>query len=850
MSTLPYSDYVHGTKTNAYTADFTGNILVFLWGAGGGGASGLNLSRGGCGGGGGSLTISVIPVVSGSSYSYTIGTGGAGGATGGNDGSDGGDTYWDTGAAYKAKGGKKGTGTSGGAGGSTGSLGDSVINGSNGFANAGWNGGDGGDAGGSESQGGGTGGVNGGQGAGGAGVSPGGGGAGGGQSNTGAGGAGADGGIYIIAAPASNPGYYQVGISGTTYDAAGTYDWTAPADGIVIVECWGSGGGARGGAVNGGAAGAGGGGYAIKAQTVTAGTVYQRIVPAGGLGAPYNNSASNTAGSDATFKLKNSPGTILVQAHGGGKSTAITTGAGVGGTGAVGDTLTTGDSGSVGAGTVAGANGGAGATLNGGAGGLGGKKSPNTSNAGQSGNTPGGGGGGGAGTTSAGDPGVGGAGGRGAVLISYYLTFGSVIIDNEEKFIVGIKYKDGTAGLTNGTVHTIDEPYAVYNGVKKSLKKLEPDNDAGLPVAPDYIPSGYENRFNVRTGTFNWKFADKILPAIAANDFQYVVIGDSVAEGWTSYDGLFSGTQDFANAFPRWGRNYIHEENGIAIGGSGFIRVDTIVNDIDTEWTRTGSYSKHAHYISTSNSGFVGEFKGEFKGTAAAVVTSGTGTIEMFVDGVSKGRTTASTDDILVRKTVTGLTDDFHTITITNSSGNVNIFGADIYYPNVGIKCNNVAEGGGRAYINGTSPQQKAWGDVAPGAPAAQTPTFAQQVACYGRNQDAALIFLGGNDSNLGVSAANIKTAMDTIGTAFETVNTNIILMPDVWTHDRMGALMQLCLDNDWALIDFLWLTNDLQSIFGQGYNGDTFGHLKVEGAKWVGRMLQKAFLTPADTGY
>ncbi len=108
------------------------------------------------------------------------------------------------------------------------------------------------------------------------------------------------------------------------------------------------------------------------------------------------------------------------------------------------------------------------------------------------------------------------------------------------------------------------------------------------------------------------------------------------------------------------------------------------------------------------------------------------------------------------------------------------------------------------------------------------------------------MIFLGGNDSNAGDDAATIKAAykrmVDMIQAAAP--NSDIVLMPDVWTSERMVSLMDLCMEEGVALVDFFYLSRGLTEIFGRGYNGDVFGHLNATtGAPWAGGIMRDAFL-------
>lgn len=106
-------------------------IIVEVWGAGGGGARWDGMT-GGAGGGGGGYGKDFINVTSGTTYSVNIGTGGAGANTNGGSGQDGGDS--DFGGLISATGGSGGVASAsgGGAGGtSSARIAESGVKGSN-----------------------------------------------------------------------------------------------------------------------------------------------------------------------------------------------------------------------------------------------------------------------------------------------------------------------------------------------------------------------------------------------------------------------------------------------------------------------------------------------------------------------------------------------------------------------------------------------------------------------------------------------------------------------------------------------------------------------------------------------
>ena len=100
-------------------------ITVEVWGGGGGGAAPSG-NTGHGGGGGGAYAMQVIPVVPGTTYSFTVGAGGSPGNNGGN-------SFFEDGSDVLAAGGTSGNNSSGGAGGSAAaSVGMTTFSGGNG----------------------------------------------------------------------------------------------------------------------------------------------------------------------------------------------------------------------------------------------------------------------------------------------------------------------------------------------------------------------------------------------------------------------------------------------------------------------------------------------------------------------------------------------------------------------------------------------------------------------------------------------------------------------------------------------------------------------------------------------
>lgn len=930
MTALPYTSPPGTTGLLHYTAEFTGNIQVLLWGGGGGGGAGQGLTKGGSGGGGGALSVFVVSVVAGGIYDFTVGAGGVGGVWQNGSGTDGQDTYWGDGSLFRAAGGKAGTYDVGGAGGNTGSSGDTVQPGDPGAnsINADYSGQPGGKAGGI---GGGAGGLatgGGGQGVGGAGAVPGGGGSGGGQSSTGDGGAGAVGGVQIVVAPDTRVGYHVEGRNTDgTYLGAGQYDWTAKGTGQIVVELWGSGAGGAGGVPSSlqGRAGGGGGAYVKKIVDVYKDVLYRRIILPAGTGGAVGSLSPNgpgTNGGDTSFTLAPinvatkariggvgiltfatphgyvagnsiivagvdanhngtrtvssistdrktlryalagtdiaqaaatgtvSPNFNIALAKGGTGAAAAATGAGSGGAGgsdtsSIGDIKYKGEDGEdcwgAVAGGVVGTNGGYGGYPNGGIGGWGGKRNEddNTTTPGVAGTAPGGGGGGGAGQNG----GNGGAGAAGAAVLRYILSLGTIVEGHTAHPILRIRVKDGSGVVHEAVDASVAHNYGAGN-IKVSQKKVYTDPDAGLREIPTYIPAGYETLFDRNTGRFNWAGgAPHVGPALAAKNFHWLHVGDSVSDGSTALDRTnpLNYTINYATAYPRTTRSLLATAVGTVVQGTGLVRPANVAT-ADPMWAR-GSWSDKTHYLESSTATHVATFTPNMASTAIRVVTTGTGGVIVTIDNVVVGTIAGGANDLAVQgQTFSGLSNAVHVVKLSPAVGGVTsrILGVDAFTPGNGIKVHNVAQGGSRAALGASaSPQQNVWGDTGAAAPTNMTNLY-RQVACFERRVDAVVMMLGGNDAFQLISAANIKSAMDTVGQAFDHADTDIILFTDTHNVPQITAMYELAITRNWALIDFFWLSRNLRSIFGLDYNGDTYGHPKSpEGAAWIARLLK-----------
>lgn len=508
--------------------------------------------------------------------------------------------------------------------------------------------------------------------------------------------------------------------------------------------------------------------------------------------------------------------------------------------------------------TTNGGNGaGAGLPL-GGQGGWGGGTALNSnpaSNGGDPGQVPGGAGGGGAGQNN----GNAGNGATGAVVIRWITSLCRVYVNGEMRDITRVRYKAAGSWQTIKNISA----YKTSDTLLHSTVRTRDNPESRKRRWPSYLPESYKDRFDRNTGTFNWlQGAPHVRPAILANDFDCIIVGDSVAEGWTYLDRLppYSSTGDFPNAYPRKGRDLIVAATpGTTIGGTGIIRPDSSVM-ADTQWTLGSNWTKNVHYISSSNTGSVATFNPgnttdesgnvAYHGTKMAVVTSG-GQATIAIDGTVVGTTSATSGaGVLARWESPTLSDAHHSLTVTPVGGTVvNLFGASLYTPS-GIRVHNLGQGGAYAGVGDGS--QKYWGAIAGGAPTNMTPSYSQPVfskaSKNGGRADAVFIMLGGNDDGLGSNmsaaiTADILQGYANIGQAFDGPNTDIIICPDIMSGDQALGLMNLCITNGWAMIDFFWYSRGLTAIFDNHYNGDTYGHPNAAGTHWLGGMMRDAFL-------
>lgn len=561
----------------------------------------------------------------------------------------------------------------------------------------------------------------------------------------------------------------------------------------------------------------------------------------------YAKTATNTGPSTATGTV--SPNFNIALAKGGVGAAANATGAGSGGAGgstaaSIGDVKYKGEDGEdcwgAVTGGVTGTNGGAGGYPNGGLGGWGGKRNEddNTPVIGSPGIAPGGGGGGGAGQNNA----TGGAGAAGGAVIRYILSLGTIVESHTARSILRIRWKSPTDHLWK----EITDTNLVRSHAKVNQKKIYTDPDAGKRSKPSYIPAGYESRFDLETGRFNWEFVTHVGPALAADNFTWAHVGDSVSDGSNALNRTnpLDYTIDYTTAYPRKVRASLAATYSTIQGGTGLVRPCNVATP-DPQWVR-GSWSDKTHYLESSTATHVATFTPVVAGTAVRVVTISKGSVDVTIDDVLVGTIAGGATDAAVQGQtyVLGGAPAFHVVKVSPSAGTTSgaparVLGADCYVPNTGIKVHNLSQGGSRAALgSASSPQQNVWGDTGAAAPTNMTNIY-KNVACYDRRPDAVVGALGGNDAFQLISAANIKTAMDTVFSAFDHADTDIIIYSDVHNTLQMNAMMQLCIERNWGMIDFFWLSRNLRSIFGLDYNGDTYGHLNnTTGVTWMSGLL------------
>lgn len=508
--------------------------------------------------------------------------------------------------------------------------------------------------------------------------------------------------------------------------------------------------------------------------------------------------------------------------------------------------------------TAGGGSGGGGLPL-GGDGGWGGGSvlSITGNNTGDPGVVPGGGGAGGKGATG----GNGGVGARGGAIVRWILELNGIWVGSERQSVTRVKKWFGAPGAEIAHEATIA---SVWSGaVKRSSHHTLPHPESRKRRWPAYLPDNYRGFFDRATGCFNWREgADDVLPGLLSGNYDIAVFGDSVSEGWVSFDGVATGVPNFPKAFPRFARDYISAivsaMPGLSLpkGGTGLIRPNSQSNH-DPQWTYSGwqSPSGDLHYITSKTVTNVATFTPgvdsagvQMTGNKGAVVYSGGGITVKDSGGtvIATGAPTAGLDTLARLEFNFGSTAG-HIIQINPTAAvDTNLYAASIY--KTGIKVHNMSQGGTKA---GGGTGQTYWGPATGmTAPSNMTAVYSQPVmadSSKGGFADAYLVFLGGNDSNAGTDAATIKAAFKRITDMLQAAvpaTSDIILMPDVWTGVRNVALMDLCREEGLAMIDFFYLSRGLTEIFGKDYNGDVFGHLNAEtGAPWAGGLLRDALL-------
>lgn len=586
------------------------------------------------------------------------------------------------------------------------------------------------------------------------------------------------------------------------------------------------------------------------------GTFTVTAVAADRLSFSYAKTASNVAFTAVT------PGTTAVtlttvfcMAKGGLGATGTYTGgtpvAGGDAGSCIGDGATSGDRGQAVpvSTTTDGGSAGGGALPLGEQGGWGGSSALAAGPAGDPGGVPGGGGGGGRGLTS----GNGGAGGRGAAVVRWILELHGIWVGEERQSVTRVTVWTGSPG--SEVPHEVIESTIWDSGSARSSHRVIEHPESLMRRYPDYLPENYRPFFDRVTGCFNWKIgAPDILPGLNSGDFDIVVFGDSVSEGWTFFDGLVSGTADMPKAFPRLARDYLSDlVGGLAKGGTGLIRTNTVIG-VDPQWSISGwSASGDDHYVTSSTVSHVATFTPgldsqgiQITGDKAAIVYSGGGITVKNAGGTTIGTGAATgSNATLARLEISLGSTAGHVIKVNpTTTTQVCLFGVDVY--KTGIRVHNMSQGGSKS-AGGTG--QGYWGPASGmTAPTNMTACYTKQVMVPSAKgfAECYLIFLGGNDSNSAVSAADIKAGFKRIVDMIQAADAdaNIVLMPDVWTSDRQLALMDLCMEESCAMIDFFYLSRALTSIFGLNYNGDPYGHLNnTTGAQWAGGLMRDAFL-------
>lgn len=809
---------------HVFNCTVAGNYIISCYGAGGGGGGGAVLGHSGGGGGGGAFAQSVINLSVGD-YNVFVGEGGNGGTYGSGAGVAGQDTSFEN--LVIAKGGRPADGTSPGSGGSAGtSVGQVKDPGQPGTQGSGGLGARGGDAGGPQGGAGGKGGeAN--HNAGYVGYVPGGGGGGGRNLNGGNGGKGGGGFISVEPAPLDVTG----GFEQLVFTTPGPNSWTAPYTGKVTVECVGGGGPGRGGIVL-GAAGNGGGGaeYASSIIDVVEGVQYSFTVGAGGTPSVFGGSDSSmTDGTDTVF------GSNLVVAKGGKRAT--TGAAGAGGSGGIGDILYSGITGEKVTASLGGAGGpsGFGSSWSG-SGGAGGSSG---SNDGKVGGTPGGGGGGGRNLNG----GHGGAGGPGGVRISYYKSFGNVVVEGERKPIVKI------SRIISGVKEAL-HPYRIESGNKISLGRIQVDPSVYIPPYPTYLPVGQEAKFDLNKGTFNFHSGNtsRLQAALTNADTelaQFVVLGDSVGEGWTymNHNLPYNTEADWIHSFPMFMRDELAFKLSVPSAGTGLVRSHGPMATYDTQrWSYSG-WTNGTHFIRGSDK--IATFSSDRAGTKVSVYfIDDTGTADIRVDGVLKTTFIGTATQVVRRVDISGLTNVQHTVEIVAKTGFTSILGANCYNP-AGIIVHNVSQGGAKA--SGTG--QDAWADMTHHVNN-MLPLY-KQSACYGDKQpDVVIIELGGNDFGGGAPVANITGAFHTIAQQWPNSDVFIIMPTKASTlftsrdyTPLWEACYNLCLTYDYPMIDTQWLSGGFTVLSSNGMVGDAYGHLNVKGAEYFGKLLANVFI-------
>lgn len=306
--------------------------------------------------------------------------------------------------------------------------------------------------------------------------------------------------------------------------------------------------------------------------------------------------------------------------------------------------------------------------------------------------------------------------------------------------------------------------YSTALAMADSVAQADLDTQTG---PPSYATS--KNRYDPARNIYNWKASNtRKLRASLGRAQSGTGLADHAFFGDSETDRYIGTGNDYLNMWPRVYRSVL-ASLGIPVGGSGFVRAAATSASNDPRWTFTGTWASSNTFASIAASGATATFTSTDPGTTLQFVYYGTSApFTITVDGAapangsvtvtsgtySAGTVTPAGGLILIKLTVTGLSNAVHTFVLTTTSASTTyVLGADLYGAS-GLLVHNFG-------IYGTTAQLVA-ASISSGITGA-IPSFGGAIS----TPDVVHIALGVNDISVPRTPAQVAADMTSIANAF-----------------------------------------------------------------------------------